>query len=99
MSLELPPVIPNDWNRLRVIVDKLRHLRLGPDSSPVFTGLTLDILTTDDVNTDTITIKDSDGNIVFYVDVNEMYFTASVVIPIEAGMPIGLALALTYAAP
>ncbi len=46
-----------------------------------------------------ITIKDSGDNIIFYVDNDEMYFTASIVIPIEAGMPIGLALALTYASP
>jgi photosystem II stability/assembly factor-like uncharacterized protein len=48
---------------------------------------------------DGITIKDSGDNIIFYVDDDEMYFTALVVIPIEAGMPIGLALALTYASP
>lgn len=41
MSLQIPKVIPHDWNRLRVIVDKLKHLRLGNDSSPTFTGLTL----------------------------------------------------------
>ena len=46
-----------------------------------------------------LTIKDSGDNIIFYVDDDEMYFTASIVIPIEAGMPIGLALALTYASP
>ena len=46
-----------------------------------------------------LTIKDSGGNIIFYIDDDEMYFTASVAIPIEAGMPIGLALALTYASP
>jgi hypothetical protein len=45
-----------------------------------------------------ITIKDSGDNIVFYVDDDEMYFTV-VVIPIEAGMSMGLLLALTYAAP
>jgi len=44
-------------------------------------------------------IKDVGDNIIFYVDNDEMYFTASVVIPIEAGMPIGLLLALTYASP
>ncbi len=46
-----------------------------------------------------IVIKDSGDNIIFYVDNDEMYFTASIVIPIEAGMPMGLLLALTYAAP
>ena len=44
-----------------------------------------------------ITIKNSSGDVIFYVDDDELYFTASTVIPIEAGMPIGLALALTYA--
>ena len=48
---------------------------------------------------DTLTVKDSNGDIVFYVDDAEMYFTKSAAIPIEAGMPIGLALILTYAAP
>jgi len=43
-----------------------------------------------------LTIKDSSDNIIFYVDDDELYFTSGV-IPIEAGMPIGLALALTYA--
>lgn len=44
-------------------------------------------------------IKDSGDNIIFFVDDDEMYFTASLVIPIEAGMPMGLLLALTYASP
>ena len=54
------------------------------DATPEFAGLT---------------IKDSGDNIIFYVDDDEMYFTSSVVIPIEAGMPMGLLLALTYASP
>ena len=54
------------------------------DATPEFAGLS---------------IKDSSDNLIFYVDDDEMYFTASIVIPIEAGMPIGLALALTYASP
>jgi len=41
-------------------------------------------------------IKDSGDNIIFYVDNDEMYFTGGA-IPIAAGMPIGLALILTYA--
>ena len=41
-------------------------------------------------------IKDAGDNIIFYVDDDEMYFTASTVIPIADGMPIGLLLALTY---
>ena len=54
------------------------------DATPEFAGLT---------------IKDSGDNIIFYVDDDEMYFTASIVIPIEAGMPIGLSLIFTYASP
>ena len=46
-----------------------------------------------------LTIKDSGENVIFYVDDDEMYFTASIVIPIEAGMSMGLLLALTYASP
>ena len=44
----------------------------------------------------TMNVRDTSGNIVFHVDDAEMYFTSGA-IPIEAGMPIGLALALTYA--
>ena len=65
--------------------------KLGLKSNPVFASLTLD-----DLVVNTITIKDSDGNIVFYVDVNELYFVATTAIPIADGMPIGLLLALTY---
>jgi hypothetical protein len=47
-----------------------------------------------------LTIKDSGDNIIFYVDDDEMYFTASVVIPIEAGMVMGLWMFWgTYASP
>lgn len=46
------------------------------------------------------TIKDSGDNIVFYVDDDELYFTVSAVIPIEAGMVMGPWLFwFTYAAP
>ena len=41
-------------------------------------------------------IKDSSDTIIFYVDDDEMYFTAIIDIPIATGMPIGLLLALTY---
>jgi len=59
-------------------------LGLGLLDSPVFAGLR---------------IKNISDDIIFYVDDDEMYFTALAAIPIEAGMPIGLALALTYASP
>jgi photosystem II stability/assembly factor-like uncharacterized protein len=48
---------------------------------------------------DTLTIKDSNGNVVLFSDNTQFYITSSVAIPIEAGMPIGLLLALTYASP
>jgi hypothetical protein len=116
-SLAIPRVIPEDWKRLDLIINKIK-IRLGRDSSPTFagviiTGLTASKLVATDANKEFesvpgtsvhpefegITIKDSGGNIIFYVDDDEVYFTASVAIPIEAGMPIGLALALTYASP
>ena len=43
-SLAIPRVIPNDWKRLDLIVNKIK-LRLGHDSSPTLTGLTLTGLT------------------------------------------------------
>ena len=98
-SLAIPRVIPNDWKRLDLIVNKIKF-NLGRESSPTFTGLTLDTLTLEDLLTNTITIKDSDGNIVVYADVNEFYFVATTIIPIEAGMVMGPWLFWgTYAAP
>jgi hypothetical protein len=47
----------------------------------------------------TIQIKDSDGNIVMFSDDTQFYVTSSAVIPIEAGMSMGLLLAITYAGP
>jgi hypothetical protein len=44
-------------------------------------------------------VQDTSGNIIFHVDDDELYFTTPTVIPIEAGMPMGLLLSLTYAAP
>ena len=43
-----------------------------------------------------ITIKNDSDNIIFYVNNDEMYFTAVTEIEIATGMPIGLLLALTY---
>lgn len=40
-----PRVKDNDWNSVRVAIAKLGTLRLGPDASPTFTGLTLSGLT------------------------------------------------------
>ena len=42
------------------------------------------------------TIKNEADNIIFYVDNDEMYFTATTEIEIATGMPIGLLLVLTY---
>ena len=144
-SLAIPRVIPNDWKRLDLIVNKIK-MRLGRDADPVFTNLTLSDLvasrliatnagktfesvadltnwivgtgnqvvvsvlaggkvtlsTPQNIHVDATpewagtVIKDSGDNIIFYVDDDEMYFTASTVIPIADGMPIGLLLALTY---
>jgi hypothetical protein len=146
MTLQLPPVRKDDWTRLRIIIDKLKHLDLGTDSHPNFAGLTLtdlvasrliatdsgkvfesvsdltswiagttnQIIVTDDADgtitlstpqdthTDAtpewagIVIKDSGDNIIFYVDDDEMYFTAAPVVGVT-GSPIGLLLTLTYA--
>ena len=41
---DIPSVRKGDWNRLKVTIDKLRHLALGVDSSPTFEGLTLNSL-------------------------------------------------------
>ena len=144
-SLAIPRVIPNDWKRMDLIVNKIK-LHLGRDSDPVFAGLTLSDLvasrliatdsgktfesvsdltnwikgtgnqvivsvlaggkvtlsTPQDIHVDAhpefagITIEDAGDNIIFYVDDDEMYFTALIDIPIATGMPIGLALVLTY---
>jgi len=67
---------------------------------------TLILSTPQDIHTDATpewagtVIKDSGDNIIFYVDDDEMYFTALVVIPIEAGMVMGPWLFwTTYASP
>lgn len=148
-TIQVPKVIPNDWVRLRIIIDKLKHNRLGGGSTPTFDGLILtgldpsrliwtdsgkelaskdliDLIagtanrvtfsddgsggvvgtTPQDTHVDAhmelagITIKDSNDDIVFYVDNDEMYFTKTVSIPIEAGMIMGPWLFWgTYAAP
>ena len=43
-SLAIPRVIPNDWKRLDLIINKIKF-NLGRDSSPTLTGLTLTGLT------------------------------------------------------
>ena len=43
-SLAIPRVIPDDWKRLDLIINKIKF-RLGRDSSPTLTGLTLTGLT------------------------------------------------------
>lgn len=124
-TIQVPKVIPNDWTRLRIIIDKLKYLRMGGGSTPTFTGLILTGLTDnsiifvdndgefsenntnlnwDDTNgiltvVDTVQTKDSSGNIIMFSDDTQFYITSSIAIPIEAGMPMGLLLALTYASP
>lgn len=70
--------------------------KLGYTATPSFESITLTDLTLDDLDTNTITIKDSDGNIVVYADVNEFYFVAETAVAIADGMSIGLLLSLTY---
>lgn len=43
-----------------------------------------------------LTVKDDSDNVIFYVNNDEMYFTASAAVEIADGMCIGLLLALTY---
>jgi hypothetical protein len=43
-----------------------------------------------------ITIRNEAGNIIFYVDNDEVYFTVAAEVEIATGMPIGLLLTLTY---
>ena len=93
-------------NAAKTLVSKdLIDLVVGTDNQIIVTddgagGLVLS--TPQDIHVDAtpefagITIKDSEDDIIFYVDDDEMYFTASVVIEIADGMPIGLLLALTY---
>ncbi|KKN32994.1 hypothetical protein LCGC14_0808200 [marine sediment metagenome] len=113
-SLDIPRVIPKDWKRLDLIINKIKF-KLGRDGGPTFTDLTITDLTASRlVATDAskalesvpgtsvhpefegITVKNSAGDIIFYVDDDEMYFTAETAVAIADGMCIGLLLALTY---
>ena len=147
-SLAIQRVIPNDWKRLDLIVNKIKF-KLGRNADVEHASITLsDLVASRLVATDSgkvfesvsdltnwivgtenqvvvtilaggkvtlstpqnihvdatpewagTVIKDSGDNIIFFVDNDEMYFTASVAVSIEAGMSIGLLLALTYASP
>ena len=63
---------------------------------------TLTLSTPQDIHVDAhmelagLTIKNEAGNIIFYVDNDEVYFTVTAAIEIATGMPIGLLLTLTY---
>ena len=63
---------------------------------------TLTLSTPQDIHVDAhmelagLTIKNEAGNIIFYVDNDEVYFTIAAEIEIATGMPIGLLLTLTY---
>lgn len=65
----------------RTVTENRDDLGLGTGDSPFFEG---------------IIVKDSSGNIIFYVDDDELYFTAAIAAGV--GEPIGLLLALTHAA-
>ena len=43
-SLDIPRVIPDDWKRLDLIINKIKF-KLGRDASPTLTGLTITELT------------------------------------------------------
>lgn len=86
-SIDLVNWIVGTANRVTVTDDTAGGVTLsGPqdihvNATPEFAG---------------ITIKDGSDDIIFYVDDDEMYFTALISVPIDTGMPIGLLLALTY---
>jgi len=100
-------LIATDSGKVFESVADLAVWILGTENQIIVTGANgkVTLSTPQDIHTDATPewagtiIKDSGDNIIFYVDDDEMYFTALVVIPIEAGMPMGLLLALTYASP
>lgn len=73
------------------------------DTRKAWVPTAIDELFWDDTNKwlepDKLVTKTSGGDIVFYVDDDIMYFTTPTVVPIAAGMSMGLLLSLTYAAP
>lgn len=85
-SKDLVDLVAGTANRVTVTDDSTGGVTLsGPqdihvDATPEFAG---------------ITIKDSGDNIIFYVDDDELYFTAASG-AIVAGNPIGLLLLFTY---
>ncbi len=87
------PLLPEAKNCDVSIKKNFRRIskELGYTASPTFVGLTLE-----DLLTNTITIKDSDGNIVFYVDVNELYFVAETAVPIATGVVMPWLFYFTY---
>ena len=69
--------------------------KLGYTGSPTFV-----VLTVQDLVANTLTIINSDEDVIFYVDDDEMYFTAETAVPIAAGVVMGPWLFwFTYAAP
>ena len=84
----VPKIKDGDWVSVRQAIAKL-STKLGPASTPIFSGLVL--------GTDGLIIKDSDGNIVLYADVNEFYIVGITPTELQNGNPIGLLLSLTYA--
>lgn len=135
-SLDIPRVIPEDWKRLDLIINKIK-MKLGRDADVAFAGLTLSDLvasrliatdtgktfesvadlavwilgtenqvivtgangkvtlsTPQDIHVDATpewagtVIKDVGDNIIFYVDNDELYFTAAPTDPVT-GNPMG----------
>ena len=62
-SLNIPRVIPNDWKRLDLIINKIK-MNLGRDSNPTFNGLITSELTTSSLTLiNTITEFSTDGTL------------------------------------
>jgi len=144
-SLDIPRVIPEDWKRLDLIINKIRF-KLGRNASPTFSSISLSDLvasrliatdsgkvfesvtdlttwilgtenqitvtgangkvtlsTPQDIHVDAhpefagITIKDISESIIFFVNNNEMYFTAEEELEdIVTGNPFGAWLPFYY---
>lgn len=86
----VPNIRDGDWTGVRKAVQQISSTKLGPISTPTFAGLTLGAA-------NGLIIRDSDGNIVLYADVNEFYIVGIVPTELQNGGPIGLLLSLTYA--
>lgn len=91
------PLVPDPKDCSESVKQAIRGLskKLGYTGSPTFVGLTVQ-----DIVANSLTIINADEDIIFYVDDDEMYFTASAAVPIAAGVVMGPWLFwFTYASP